>query len=400
MVHNPAQYYHPINEDIGKAILKKDQMIKQVPKLLQPITIKSITLANRIGVSPMCMYSSEDGYLTDFHLAHYGQFVINGAGLIIVEATAVEPNGRTSPYCAGIYHDEHVKNHKRIVDLVHNLGGKIGIQIAHAGRKASTAPPYFPNPKSNVEVKEGGWTNVVGPSDEVWDTEGYVKPHSLTKEEIKKLIKSYKIATRRVIDAGYDILEIHGAHGYLVHSFLSPVSNHRTDEYGGSFENRTRFLLELVDGITQVWPKEKPLFIRLSSTDWVDQEDTWDIDQTVKLAQLLKAKGVDLVDASSGGNSPLQKIQVGPRYQVPFSHRIRKEAEVLTGAVGLIISPIDANSILEEEKADLIFIGREFLKDPSFVKRAGVELNQGVQWLKQYHYTQPLHRKTNNANKI
>jgi 2,4-dienoyl-CoA reductase-like NADH-dependent reductase (Old Yellow Enzyme family) len=392
MVHNPSQYYHPINGDIGKAILKKDQTIEQVPKLLQPITIKSITLANRIGVSPMCMYSSEDGYLTDFHLAHCGQFAINGAGLIIVEATAVQPNGRITPYCAGIYHEEHVQGHKRVVDLVHNLGGKIGIQIAHAGRKASTAPPFFPNPKAHVDVEEGGWTDVIGPSDEVWDTEGYVKPHSLTKEEIKNVIESFKIAAKRAIASGYDILEIHGAHGYLIHSFLSPISNFRTDEYGGSFENRTRFLLELIDEVTQVWPKDKPLFVRLSSTDWVDVENTWDIDQTVKLAQLLKDKGVDLVDASSGGNSPLQKINVGPHYQVPFSNRIRKDVGILTGAVGLITSPTEANAILEKGEADIVFLAREFLKDPSFVKRAGAELDQDVQWIKQYHYTQRRRR--------
>jgi 2,4-dienoyl-CoA reductase-like NADH-dependent reductase (Old Yellow Enzyme family) len=391
MVNNPTQFYHPINGDTGKAILNKGQKIEEVPKLLQPYNLKSLSLPNRIVVSPMCMYSSEDGYLTDFHVAHYGQYALNGAGLIIVEATAVQPNGRITPNCAGIYHEEHVEGHKRVVDLVHNLGGKIGIQIAHAGRKASTFPPFFPDPDRTVLAEEGAWS-VVGPSEELWDTEGFIKPQSLTKEQIDEVVESYKVAARRVDDAGYDVLEIHGAHGYLIHSFLSSVSNHRTDEYGGSFENRTRFLLELIDGITQVWPKEKALFIRLSSTDWVDQENTWELEQTVKLAHLLKSKGVDLIDASSGGNSPLQKIPVGPRYQVPFAHRIREEVGVATGAVGLIKTPTDANSILEEQKADLIFIGREFLKDPSFVKRAGVELNQGVQWLKQYHYTQPRHR--------
>ncbi|KXN71823.1 NADH-dependent flavin oxidoreductase [Conidiobolus coronatus NRRL 28638] len=388
MVHNPAQYYHSINGDIGKAILKKDQTIEQVPKLLQPITIKSLTLANRVGVSPMCMYSSEDGYLTDFHLAHYGQFAINGAGLIIVEATAVEPNGRISPYCAGIYHEEHVEGHKRVVDLVHNLGGKIGIQIAHAGRKASTAPPYFSNPKAHVGIEEGGWDNVVGPSDEIWDTEGYIKPAALTVDQIKELIQSFKSGAKRANEAGYDVIELHGAHGYLIHQFLSPNSNHRTDEYGGNFENRSRFLLEIVDEVNKVWPKEKPLFVRLSATDWVDQEEeTWDIESTVKISKLLKESGVDLIDASSGGNTPKQKIPVGPRYQVPFANRVREEVDILTGAVGLIKTSEDANAILEEEKSDLIFIGREFLKDPSFVKRAGIDLNQNVQWAPQYHYT-------------
>jgi 2,4-dienoyl-CoA reductase-like NADH-dependent reductase (Old Yellow Enzyme family) len=387
MVNNPTEFYHTYDRPNGQAILEKGQKVENLPKLFQPITIKSVTLPNRTVVSPMCMYSSQDGYLTDFHLAHYGQYALNGTGLVIVEATAVQPNGRISPYCAGIYHDEHIEGHKRIVDLTHNLGGKIGIQIAHAGRKASTLPPFFTTPKGNATVEEGGWTNVVGPSEEVWDTKGFVQPQAITKEEINKIVESFKAAAIRVNQAGYDVLEIHGAHGYLIHSFLSPLTNHRSDEYGGNFENRSRLLLELIDGVTQVWPKEKPLFVRLSSTDWVDDENVWEIEQTVQLSHLLKAKGVDLIDASSGGNSPRQKIPVGPRYQVPFAERIRKEVGILTGAVGLITSAQDANAILEEEKADLIFIGRELLKDPSFVKRAGIELNQNVQWAKQYHYT-------------
>jgi 2,4-dienoyl-CoA reductase-like NADH-dependent reductase (Old Yellow Enzyme family) len=401
MVYNQTEFFHKINTPTGKAILEKDQKEEDLPKLFQQITIKSLTLANRIVVSPMAMFSSKDGYLTGFHQVHYGQFALNGAGLIIVEANAVQPNGRSGPLDAGIYYDDHVEGHKKVVDLVHSLGGKIGIQIVHSGRKASVIPPFLPNGLATATVEDGGWTNVVGPSDDIWDTndvvgssdelwnaKGYIKPTALTIDQIKELIQSFKAGARRANEAGYDVIELHGAHGYLIHQFLSPNSNHRTDEYGGNFDNRSRFLLELIDEVNKVWPKEKPLFVRLSATDWVDQEgETWDIESTVKISKLLKERGVDLIDVSSGGNTPKQNIPVGPRYQVPFAHQIRDEVGVLTGAVGLITTPADANAILEEEKADLIFIAREFLKDPSFVKRAGIELNQNVQWAPQYHYT-------------
>jgi 2,4-dienoyl-CoA reductase-like NADH-dependent reductase (Old Yellow Enzyme family) len=388
MVNNQTEFFNQVSTPAGKAILEKGQNEEDLPKLLQPITIKSLTLANRTVVSPMCMFSSKDGYLTGFHQVHYGQFALNGAGLVIIEATAVQPNGRISPLDAGIYYDDHIEGHKKVVDLVHNLGGKIGIQLAHAGRKASIIPPFLPNGFSTATAEDGGWADVVGPSDEIWDARGYIKPTALTIDQIKELIQSFKAGAKRADEAGYDVIELHGAHGYLIHQFLSPNSNHRTDEYGGDFENRSRFLLELVDEVNKVWPKEKPLFVRLSATDWVDQEgETWDIESTVKISKLLKERGVDLIDASSGGNTPKQKIPVGPRYQVPFAHRVREEVNILTGAVGLIKTSEDANAILEEGNSDLIFIGKEFLKDPSFVKRAGIELNQNVQWAPQYHYT-------------
>ncbi|KXN71822.1 FMN-linked oxidoreductase [Conidiobolus coronatus NRRL 28638] len=396
MVNNPTEFYHTYDLPNGQAILEKGQKVEDLPKLFQPITIKSVTLPNRTVVSPMCMYSSQDGYLTDFHLAHYGQYALNGTGLIIVEATAVQPNGRISPYCAGIYHEDHIEGHKRIVDLTHNLGGKIGIQIAHAGRKASTLPPFFTTPKGNATVEEGGWANVVGPSEEIWDTKGfiwdtkgYIKPSALTLNQIDDLIKAFVIGARRANNAGYDVLELHGAHGYLIHQFLSPNSNHRTDKYGGSFENRARFLLELVDEVNKVWPKEKPLFVRLSATDWVDSDNTWDIQSTIEISKLLKEKGVDLIDVSSGGNTPKQKINIEPHYQVPFAQKVREEVDILTGAVGLITNVKEANAVLEEGKADLILLAREFLKDPSFVKRAGIELNQNVQWAPQYPHPKP-----------
>ncbi|KXN71821.1 NADH:flavin oxidoreductase/NADH oxidase [Conidiobolus coronatus NRRL 28638] len=383
------EFYHKFDTPLGQVILEKGQTVEDLPKLLRPITIKSVTLPNRVVVSPMCMFSSKNGFLTGFHQVHYGQFALNGAGLIIVEATAVTANGRISPNCAGIYLDEHVESHKRVVDIVHNLGGKIGIQIGHAGRKACMITPFLPNGRDTAPVEQGGWTDVFGPSDEIWDTKGYIKPSALTLNQIDDLIKAFVIGARRANNAGYDVLELHGAHGYLIHQFLSPNSNHRTDKYGGSFENRARFLLELVDEVNKVWPKEKPLFVRLSATDWVDSDNTWDIQSTIEISKLLKEKGVDLIDVSSGGNTPKQKINIEPHYQVPFAQKVREEVDILTGAVGLITNVKEANAVLEEGKADLILLAREFLKDPSFVKRAGIELNQNVQWAPQYPHPKP-----------
>jgi 2,4-dienoyl-CoA reductase-like NADH-dependent reductase (Old Yellow Enzyme family) len=383
------EFYHKFDTPLGQVVLEKGQTVEDLPKLLRPITIKSVTLPNRVVVSPMCMFSSKNGFLTGFHQVHYGQFALNGAGLIIVEATAVTANGRISPNCAGIYLDEHVESHKRVVDIVHSLGGKIGIQIGHAGRKACMIPPFLPNGRDTAPVEQGGWTDVFGPSEEIWDTKGYIKPSALTVNQIEDLIEAFVAGARRANDAGYDVLELHGAHGYLIHQFLSPNSNHRTDRYGGSFENRARFLLELVDEVNKVWPKEKPLFVRLSATDWVDSDNTWDIQSTVEVSKLLKEKGVDLIDVSSGGNTPKQKINIGPHYQVPFAQKVGEEADILTGAVGLITDAKEANAVLEEGKADLIFLAREFLKDPSFVKRAGIELSQNVQWAPQYPHPKP-----------
>ncbi len=328
-------------------------------------------------MSPMCQYSSTDGFSNDWHLIHLGSRASGGAGLIIAEATAVSPEGRITPSDLGIWKDEHISGLKKIVSFIHQQGSVAGIQLAHAGRKASCAVPLEGGKQLNV--KNGGW-QTVAPSDLPFLAEDRT-PESLNKEGINKVISDFKAASSRALTAGFKVIEIHSAHGYLLQEFLSPLSNHRTDEYGGSFENRIRLLQKVIDGIKSVWPAENPLFVRLSSTEWTD--GGWTIDDSIKLACILKGLGVDLIDCSSGGNIYNAKIPVGPGYQVPFSEAIRKTG-VLTGTVGFITSATQAESILQGGKADLVLLGRELLRNPYFPLNAAHELGEDVPWPVQY----------------
>ena len=346
-------------------------------KLFSPLNIKNITLKNRIVVSPMCQYSATDGFTNDWHLVHLGTRAAGGSGLVFMEATAVSPEGRISPGDTGIWKDEHIERLRRIVDFIHLQGAVAGIQLAHAGRKASTAVPW--DNGKQLDLAHGGW-NTVAPSDLPFYPEDR-PPEPLGKEGINKIVSDFKNATLRAMNAGFDVVEIHSAHGYLLHEFLSPLSNRRSDEYGGSFENRTRMLQEVTGAVKSVWPAENPLFVRISSTDWT--EGGWSIEESVKLAGILKEKGVDFIDCSSGGNVHNARIPVGPGYQVQFSEAIRKTG-ILTGAVGMITTAVQAESILQEDKADLVFLARELLRNPYFPLRAAHELGVDVTWPAQY----------------
>jgi 2,4-dienoyl-CoA reductase-like NADH-dependent reductase (Old Yellow Enzyme family) len=346
-------------------------------KLLSQLTIRAVTLKNRIVMSPMCQYSARDGYTTDWHLVHYGSRASGGAGLVIMEATAVSPEGRISPGDAGIWDDDHIDGLRRIVDFINGQGAAAGIQLAHAGRKASCGVPSAGG--KQLGLNEGGW-QTIAPSDVPFNEEER-RPLAMSKQEISRVTACFRMAAGRADDAGFKVVEIHSAHGYLLHEFLSPLSNKRTDEYGGSFENRIRLLLEVVTAVRSVWPADKPLFVRLSSTDWT--EGGWTLEDSIKLASELKEKGVDLIDCSSGGNIGTAKIPVGPGFQVPFSEAIRKTG-ILTGAVGFITSPGQAESILLEDKADLILLGRELLRNPYFVLNAAREMGVEIKWPEQY----------------
>jgi 2,4-dienoyl-CoA reductase-like NADH-dependent reductase (Old Yellow Enzyme family) len=346
-------------------------------KLFSPLIIKNITLKNRIVVSPMCQYSATDGFSNDWHLVHLGTRAVGGAGLIIMEATAVSAEGRISPRDTGIWSDSHIEGLRRITRFVHQQGAMAGIQLAHAGRKASTAVPREGG--KQLDENHGGW-KTVAPSNLPFSDEDKA-PESLGKEGINKIVSDFKSAAGRARDAGFNVVEIHSAHGYLLHEFLSPLSNQRNDEYGGSFENRTRLLCQVIDSVKSVWPAENALFVRISSTDWT--EGGWTIEESVKLAGILKGMGVDLIDCSSGGNVLNAKIPVGPGYQVQFAEAIRKTG-IMTGAVGLITSAGQAESILQQNKADLVFLAREFLRNPYFPLNAAKELGVDVPWPVQY----------------
>ena len=346
-------------------------------KLLSPLTLKDVTLKNRIAMSPMCQYSAKDGYSNDWHLAHYGSRAVGGAGLIIQEATAIVPEGRITPGDLGIWNDDHISGLKRIVEFVHKNGAIAGIQLAHAGRKASCAIPWEGG--KQIDLKNGGWVTTA-PSEIPFITGDRI-PVQLDKEGIENVITSFRAAAARALEAGFKIAEIHSAHGYLLQEFLSPLSNHRTDEYGGSFENRTRLLSKVVEAIKTVWPSEYPLFVRISSSEWTDKG--WSIEESVKLGSVLKGMGVDLIDCSSGGNIFDAKIPFGPGYQVHFAEEIRKSG-ILTGAVGLITTASQAEKILQEEKADIILLGRELLRNPYFPLHAAKELGEETDWPSQY----------------
>ncbi|KAI8149514.1 hypothetical protein BJV82DRAFT_662811 [Fennellomyces sp. T-0311] len=355
-------------------------------KLFKPSTIKSVTLPNRIVVAPM--YSCQDGYLNDFHLAHYFSFAFKGAGLVIIEATAVEPQGRISPHDSGLWEDGQIAPLKRVADMIRAQGSVPGLQIAHAGRKASMGSPFAGY--RVVPEEEGGWSkDVRGPSEDPFD-EKHCQPHALTKEEIQELVQKFADTAVRADKAGIDVLEIHSAHGYLLHNFLSGNSNKRTDEYGGSLENRMRFPLEVAKAVRAVWPEHKPLWLRFSSTDFKEPDqlahdpEGWDVYQAIEYAKKLKAIGIDVIDCSSGANISGVRYPVAPHFQVPFAEAVRREADIPTGAVGLITDPVEAEKVLQEEKADYILLAREFLRDSGWALRAARELNIQVKWPNQY----------------
>jgi 2,4-dienoyl-CoA reductase-like NADH-dependent reductase (Old Yellow Enzyme family) len=347
-------------------------------KLFEPLKIKDVELRNRIVVSPMCEYSSVDGFADDWHFVHLGSRAVGGAGLVFTEATAVSPEGRISPDDLGIWKDEHIDNLKKIVSFIHAHGAIAGTQLAHAGRKASVDSPWRGNKVLSDE--ERGWLPVAPSA--VPFKEGDKIPHELTKDEIKKVIADFRDAAARALTCGFKVVEIHAAHGYLINEFYSPVSNLRTDEYGGSFENRIRLLLEIIEAVKSVWPKEYPLFVRITSSEWSDKG--WQIDDSVRLAVVLKERGVDLIDCSSGGNVYKAKIEVGPLYQVPFAEKIKKGSGIMTGAVGLITTPQECEQILQEGKADVILLARQLLREPYFPLRAAKELGVDVKWPDQY----------------
>lgn len=354
-----------------------------VPALFTPLTLRALTLKNRIAVSPMCQYSCQDGFASDWHLVHLGSRAVGGAALVIAEATAVEARGRISPACVGIWRDEHIPPLARIVAFIHSQGAAAGLQLAHAGRKASTLPPWAG--RRPLSPAEGGW-EVVAPSPLPFDT-GHPVPRALSVAEIGALVAAFARAAERAAEAGFDFLEVHAAHGYLIHQFNSPLTNHRDDAYGGSFANRTRFCREVVAAVRRVWPAERPLSVRLSCTDWV--EGGWDLAQTVALARELKALGVDLIDCSSGGTVPYQQIVEAPGYQAPFAAAVRREAGVPTAAVGLITEPHQANAIIADGQADLVLLAREFLREPYWPLKAARALGCDVVWPVQYERAKP-----------
>ncbi len=346
--------------------------------LFSPLSIKDITFKNRIAVSPMCQYSAIDGFANDFHLVHLGSRAVGGAGLIIQEATAVSPEGRITPGDLGLWDEKHIEKLSGIVKFIHEHGALAGIQLAHAGRKASCARAWEGG--KQLSQIEGGW-KTLAPSAIAFNEEDDV-PLALDISSIKKVVSDFKDAAQRALQAGYKLIEIHAAHGYLVHQFLSPLSNQRADNYGGSHQNRIRLLLEIVDAIHSVWPQNLPLFVRLSATDYI--EGGWNVEETVQLASILKKNGVDLVDSSSGGMVPYAKIPFGPGYQVGFAERIRREAGIMTGAVGFITEAKQAEEILTKKQADLILIARESLRNPYFPLYAAHELGDDVAWPMQY----------------
>jgi 2,4-dienoyl-CoA reductase-like NADH-dependent reductase (Old Yellow Enzyme family) len=346
--------------------------------LFSPLKIKNIELKNRIVVSPMCQYSGIDGFANDWHLVHLGSRAIGGAALVLTEAIAVNPEGRITPNDLGIWKDEHIPFLKRINDFIEQQGAFACVQLAHAGRKAGHARPWEGGNK--LKLEDGGWQSLA-PSAIPFKAEDSV-PKAMTLVEIKKCIENFQQAALRAKKAGFKVIELHGAHGYLINEFLSPLSNKRTDEYGGSFENRIRFLLEIIESVRVVWSEENPLFVRISVTEWT--EGAWSESDSIKLAAILKTKTVDLIDCSTGGNVATATIPVKPLFQVKFAESLKKSTGILTGAVGLITTAKEANHIILENKADVVLIGREFLRDPQFPLRAASELGVDIKWPLQY----------------
>lgn len=387
-----------------------------VPTLFTPLKIRGLTLSNRFAVSPMCMYSADDGHLTDFHLVHLGSFAMRGTALTIVEATSVTPNGRISPEDSGLWKDSQIAPLRRITDFIHSQGQKAAIQLAHAGRKASTiAPWHATSGKRDLAGSEvGGWPDDIWGPSAIPFAEGYGSPKEMTVQQIEGLVQSFVDAAKRAVAAGFDVIEVHGAHGYLLTEFLSPISNKRTDAYGGSFEKRTRLLLDVVKAVRATIPESMPLFVRISATEWMEWagHESWDLPQSIQLAHLLADLGVDLLDVSSGGNSAEQQIKIHPYYQVSLAGQIRaalqsKGKSMLIGAVGMITNAEMARSIVQDGKlatngtqnstievseehgqttqADLVLMARQYLREPEFVLRTAHHLGVEVKWPIQYH---------------
>jgi len=349
-----------------------------MPGLFSPLTIRSVTFRNRIAVSPMCEYSSDDGFANDWHLVHLGSRAVGGAGLVVTEAAAVEPRGRISPADLGIWKDAHIEMLARIARFIREQGAVPGIQLAHAGRKASTRVPWEGG--TVVPESEGGW-QTVAPSP-IPFRPGEPAPAEFSKSDIRAIVEAFAAATRRAVAAGFQVVEIHGAHGYLINEFLSPLSNHRADAYGGAFDGRIRFALEVATAVRGAWPDSLPLFMRISAIDWV--EDGWQIEDSVELARRLRPLGVDLIDCSSGGLVPHAKVRLGPAYQTPFADRIRRESGILTGAVGMITEPDQADAIISAGQADIVLLAREFLRDPFWPLHAAKALGAAAAVPKQY----------------
>lgn len=364
----------------GRAQCAHDREVPEVD-LFTPITIRGVTFRNRVAMSPMCMYSAKDGYANDFHLVHLGSRAVGGVGLVVVEATAVAADGRITPNDVGIWTDDHMEPLARIARFLEAQGAVPGIQLAHAGRKASCAVPWQGG-ASLKTAAEGGWP-IVGPSP-IPFSEGDPIPRELDERGIESYIEAWGAAGRRALAAGFKVIEIHAAHGYLLHQFLSPLSNRRTDHYGGSLENRMRFLLRVAEKLRAIIPEHLPLFVRISATDWVD--GGWDIEQSAVLCKQLRERGVDLIDVSSGGTVPDAKIPVARGYQVPFSHRIREEVSIRTGAVGMINDPQYADGIITSGQANIVFLARELLREPYWAIKAQHALEEQPAWPVQYGY--------------
>jgi 2,4-dienoyl-CoA reductase-like NADH-dependent reductase (Old Yellow Enzyme family) len=349
-----------------------------MPHLFSKLRMRDVEFANRIGVAPMCQYSSVDGFANDWHFAHLAGRAIGGAALVFTEAAAITPEGRISPQDLGVWSERHFEPLERIARFMASQGARAGIQLAHAGRKGSTYRPGAG--QGAIPETAEGWRPLAPSPIAFSDT--YAQPDELRVDQIKALQSAFALAAERAAEAGFDVIEIHAAHGYLIHEFLSPFSNRRVDAYGGSFENRTRFLRECVAAVRRSLPERCPLFVRISATDWA--EGGWDIDQSVELARLLLALGVDVIDCSSGGNLEKADIPVGPGYQTPFAERIRREANIATAAVGLITAPAQADQVIRNDQADLVFLAREMLRDPYWPLRAAQELGQIASWPRQY----------------
>ncbi|XVH31001.1 NADH:flavin oxidoreductase/NADH oxidase [Haloferacaceae archaeon DSL9] len=353
--------------------------------LFSPLSLRGTRVPNRIMISPMCQYSAPDGLATDWHLVHLGSRATGGAGIVMTEATAVEPRGRISPHDLGIWSLDHGKALAPIAQFIRSQGSVPAIQLAHAGRKASVSRPW--DGGDPVSPEDGGW-DVLAPSDRPYprdDDPGYPAVRRMTLDDIDETIDAFAAAAKRALNAGFEIAEVHAAHGYLLHQFLSPVANDRDDDYGGSFENRTRLAREATAAVRAVWPGEKPVFVRISATDWLPDRESWDLDQSVRLSSLLAEAGVDLIDVSSAGIHPDQQItNTGPGYQVRFAERIREAANVPVGAVGGITSPTHADALVRNERADLAVVGRETLRNPYFALEAAHELGEEVEWPVQY----------------
>ena len=353
--------------------------------LFTPLRLRDVVLAHRVGVSPMCQYSSEDGFANDWHLVHLGGLAVGGAALVMTEASAVLPEGRISPHDLGIWDDRHVEGLARIVDFVHAQGPAAGMQLAHAGRKASVRRPWEGG--GVLTPDEGGWEDVQAPSALAF-ADHYPNPRALDEAGIARVIGAFRAAAARALEAGFRVVEIHAAHGYLLHEFLSPLSNLREDRWGGSFANRARLLLEVVAAVRAVWPERLPLFVRISGTDWV--EGGWDLDQSVELARQLGPAGVDLVDCSSGGLDQRARVPFGPGYQVPFAERVRSEGGIPTAAVGMITEAEQAARIVDGGQADLVLLAREMLRQPRWPLLAAHRLGAEIRWPPQYERARPV----------